>query len=125
MSSRCSKCTALCCRYVALEMDRPETKRDFEDIRWYVAHRGVQVFVAEGRWYIEFRTRCKYLTKDNRCAIYEKRPAICREHDPNTCEFDGPPNYQVVLRTPDEVDEYYREWIKLRRRLRRRFKDVK
>ena len=120
MSSRCSKCTALCCRYIAIEIDKPETKRDFDDIRWYVAHRGVRVFVERGRWYVEFRTRCKFLTKDNLCAIYEKRPRICREHDPNSCEFDGAPEYPLVFRHPDEVEEYYKEWLRQRRKSNRK-----
>src|SRR4029453_15484817 len=32
--SKCGSCIALCCRYLALEVDRPTTPRDFDDLRW-------------------------------------------------------------------------------------------
>lgn len=38
----CSKC----CEYVAMQIDTPETQDDFENIRWYLLHENVKVFVV-------------------------------------------------------------------------------
>ena len=43
----CEHCAAACCRYLALPIDKPTTKRDYDDIRWYLMHEGVSVFVEE------------------------------------------------------------------------------
>ena len=120
--NKCDECTGLCCRYIALQIDKPETKKDFDDIRWYVAHERVSVFVERGRWYLQVRGRCTYLTKDNKCAIYEKRPTICRRHDPDKCEFDGEPEYTHHFKRPEEVEAYYEELKKQRRKKRLRKK---
>ena len=54
----CEKCVGLCCRYLALPIDTPKTKGDFDDVRWYLAHEGISVFVEEGDWYINIANRC-------------------------------------------------------------------
>lgn len=86
----CHLCTASCCRYFALEIDKPKTKRDFDHIRWYLMHEGVVVWAQDGDWYLEVRTTCRHLQQDNTCGIYETRPQICRDYglpgeDP--CEY--------------------------------------
>lgn len=83
-------CNASCCRYFALEIDKPKTKQEFDYIRWYLVHEGVAVWVDDGDWYLEVRTVCRHLQHDNTCGIYETRPQICRDYglpgeDP--CEF--------------------------------------
>lgn len=106
--SRCTQCDGRCCRYVAIEIDKPTTKGDFDDIRWYTAHRGITVFVEDGQWYVNFNSRCNYLTAEHRCEIYDRRPKICRRHDPSGCEGpEGEYEFELELRTPDEVQAYY------------------
>lgn len=34
-------------------------------------------------------TRCHFLTAENKCAIYEHRPHMCREHSTQNCEYTG------------------------------------
>ena len=34
----CEGCDAKCCKHVAVEIDEPEEKEDFENIKWYVCH---------------------------------------------------------------------------------------
>ena len=80
-ANRCNKCDGRCCRYIAVEIDKPVSKGDFDDLRWYIAHRGVTVFVEDKRWYVNFSSRCNFLTSDHRCEAYEDRPKICRDHD--------------------------------------------
>ncbi|MFC1452731.1 YkgJ family cysteine cluster protein [Verrucomicrobiota bacterium] len=80
-TAACVECGAKCCRYVALQIDDPTCKRDYDNIRWYLMHKGVFVFVDhEGDWYIEFETDCSRLGSDGLCRRYEERPRICREH---------------------------------------------
>ena len=43
----------------------------------------------ENEWYIEFKTKCKALQDDGKCSIYELRPQICRDYDPEECERNG------------------------------------
>ncbi|RMF80705.1 MAG: YkgJ family cysteine cluster protein, partial [Planctomycetota bacterium] len=32
----CEHCTGFCCRYIALPIEEPETRQDYDDIRWYL-----------------------------------------------------------------------------------------
>jgi len=85
----CDSCAALCCRYFALPIDNPESKKDFDNIRWYLVHENVVVFVEKKQWYIGIMNRCKNLQTDNRCGIYETRPAICRSYSTDNCDYHG------------------------------------
>lgn len=86
----CSGCEARCCRYVAIEIDKPAGKRDYDHIRWYLLHEGVSVFKEKGgRWYVEFSAGCSGLGEDAKCLIYRRRPRICRQYGEGEieCEF--------------------------------------
>jgi Fe-S-cluster containining protein len=125
----CTECGAICCKYVAIQIDQPTTPRDFDDIRWYIAHQEVWVFVENGDWYVCVDRRCKYLTRDNRCKIYDERPKICRKYGTADCERngDGDP-FDMKFNRPEEIEEYAREYFRQKRararakarRLRRR-----
>lgn len=104
----CEHCTAACCRYIALPLDKPRSPRDYDDLRWYLMHQGVSVFVEEGDWYIQFQTRCKNLRMDNLCGVYETRPEICREYEPGDCDYSGGSyGYDHLFTHPEQVAEYY------------------
>jgi Fe-S-cluster containining protein len=82
----CFQC-ARCCTYVAIEIDAPTTMREYDYVVWYLYHEGVSVFVDfENAWYVKFETRCRNLTNAGLCAIYERRPAICKDFDWRECE---------------------------------------
>ena len=106
----CTDCGATCCRYIAVEIDKPTCKRDYDQIRWYLLHENVYVFVdGEGAWYVEFGTGCSKLQKDNLCRIYEERPRICRSYGRGDaeCEFlarTAP--YVLRFRTSKEFETY-------------------
>ena len=85
----CEQCPAACCRYLALPIDLPRTQRDYDDIRWYLMHEGISVFVEEGDWFIQIQTRCNNLGADNLCQIYEERPEICAEYEAHDCDYCG------------------------------------
>ncbi len=108
-STLCEHCTAQCCRYIALPIDTPRTPRDFDDIRWYLIHEGVSLFVEDGTWYVAVQTRCRHLLPDHRCGIYDTRPRVCREYSTDQCEYHGGDyNFQHHFLSPEDLDDYAR-----------------
>jgi len=86
----CHFCSALCCKYFAIQIDRPKTPREHDEVRWYLYHENVVVWVDDGDWYLEVRTRCRNLQADNSCGIYDTRPLICRDYglpSEGPCEY--------------------------------------
>ncbi len=103
----CEHCTAACCRYIALPIEKPETRADFDDIRWYLLHEHVSVFVEDGDWYIAFNTPCRHLQPDNRCGIYEARPRVCRAYSTDNCDYhSGDYGWEEHFAAPEHLDEY-------------------
>jgi len=90
----CGECGGRCCAYVAIEIDKPKSKKDYDVIRWYLSHKNVNVFIDhDNKWHVEFRTPCEYQKSDKKCGIYSIRPTICREHGTREgdCEFYDTP----------------------------------
>ncbi len=108
----CDNCGGRCCRYIAFPIDNPETRKDYDDIRWYLCHKGITVFVEDKQWYVSISSDCRHLCSDtNKCEIYEKRPQICREFDPTGCEYRSD-EYGYDLHFTD--DEQMQEYIKIK-----------
>ena len=106
----CEQCTGTCCRYVALAVETPETPADFDDVRWYLIHEGVSVFVEDGDWYVCFQTPCRHLLPDNRCGIYAIRPRICRKYGADNCDYhSGDYGWEHHFTRPEHLDEYLRD----------------
>jgi Fe-S-cluster containining protein len=106
--NQCDKCTGLCCRYFALPIDTPEDKGDYDDIRWFLCHKNITVFVEDGDWYINIKNKCKHFSvKDNRCQIYNKRPRICRQYKHKDCDYvEGKYNYELHFTSAKQMEEY-------------------
>jgi Fe-S-cluster containining protein len=104
----CDKCTGLCCRYFALPIEDPETKEDYDDIRWYLCHKDVTVFVEDDDWYINIKNKCSNLSeKDYKCKIYDKRPKICRGYDMDSCDLtEGEYDYDLHFTNAKQMEEY-------------------
>jgi len=112
----CENCS-LCCRYVALEIDAPEDQEDFDQIKWFLLHKDVWVFIDhDDSWNIQFNTPCEKL-EGHLCGIHPKklgieadlRPHICHKHETNSCEKYGEGNSFVELwRTIEEFEG----WLK-------------
>ncbi len=103
----CPQCAGLCCRYVALPIETPETKDDYDDVRWYLAHEGFSVFVEDDEWYVNIASRCKYLNANNMCSIYEKRPKICRKYSDDNCDYHGGDyGYDLYFSCAEDLEEY-------------------
>lgn len=100
ISSDCADCDGHCCKYVAVQLDRPRAKRDYDHIRWFLMHANVAVYIDRyRRWFVEFQTPCRELQPDNKCGRYAERPDICRLHNTgdDVCERHEPEPYQVCF----------------------------
>ena len=106
----CISCRGKCCRHVALEIDKPTCKRDYDNIRWYLMHENIHVFIdQDGSWTLEFLTNCKHLKKDYKCDFYQKRPKLCRDYPikGSYCEYLGDGSHYIELFTcPEDFEQY-------------------
>ena len=102
----CDHCTAKCCRYFALPIDTPTTRKDFDYIHWFLLHGDVAVFAEQGQWYLLVNNVCRHLQDDHRCGIYTSRPRVCREYSTDDCEYADDFVYEKYLETPEQVQEY-------------------
>jgi Fe-S-cluster containining protein len=85
----CLSC-ALCCSYIAVEIDGPVSVKAATQILWHLYHEHVSVYRdSDDEWVVQFETRCRHLQSDNKCAIYETRPHICREYSEESCEVNA------------------------------------
>jgi len=104
----CDECSGLCCRYFAFAIDTPETQEDYDDIRWFLCHKGITVFVEDGDWYINIKNKCRHLIENGRrCAIYSKRPRLCRTYSTKNCDYtDGEYEYELHFVNDKQMEEY-------------------
>ena len=84
----CKNCGG-CCNHIAIELDKPKDIDEYTEIIWYLMHKNIMVGIDhEDDWYIEFKAECKARI-DNKCAIYDSRPHICKEYESEECELHG------------------------------------
>lgn len=102
----CDHCTAKCCQYFALPIETPESRGDFDFIRWYLLHDRATVFTEDDTWYLLVHTVCQHLQENQLCGIYETRPQICREYSTNNCEYEDDWVYDQYFETPEQLEEY-------------------
>lgn len=103
----CDKCAALCCRYIALPIDNPDCAKDYDNIRWYLIHQNIVVFIEKKQWFIGILNRCKHLQDDNRCGIYETRPRICRSYSTDNCDYHGGEyDYERLFTSAEDLLDY-------------------
>lgn len=106
----CEHCTGFCCRYIALPIETPTEAGEFDDIRWYLLHEGISVFVEAGEWYLNVSTNCRHLQPDFRCGIYETRPKICRDYSTDNCDYhSGDYGWEHHFTCPEHLDDYLAE----------------
>jgi Fe-S-cluster containining protein len=107
---QCQTCAGLCCRYFALPIETPRTREDYDDIRWYLCHKDISVFVEKGDWYLRVNSKCRHLSdKKHTCLIYDKRPKICRKYRHVNCDaVPGEYEYTLHFTSDREMEEYIR-----------------
>jgi len=113
--NKCDLCTnSKCCTYVTQQIDTPRSKYDFEILLWQVSHDGVGAYKDDDGWFVMFEARCRHLLSNGRCNIYADRPAICRSHSNDYCEYDAP--------AEDGFDLYFPDYDTLLRYCKKKFK---
>ena len=93
----CEGCGGLCCRSFVLPIDTPETREDFDLLRWLVLHHSVQLLVQDTVWEIEIGLPCEHIQPNGRCGIYGRRPQVCVGYDIASCERHQPPLYDAII----------------------------
>jgi Fe-S-cluster containining protein len=103
----CDGCD-LCCRHVAVEIDKPENKKEFDQIRWFLLHDDIWIFVDnDDSWNMQVNRPCVKL-KDKMCSYYEKRPQICRDYSAVNCERNGDgDSFKVMWKSLEEFEEWF------------------
>jgi len=111
----CLYCGGKCCKSIAIQIDTPKSADDYEDLKWYLYHKGLSVyFDSDKEWLVEIPITCRHLDKKGKCKIYSNRPPICRDFDTDTCE-ENKGKVFVRLKTPEDVDKYIAKLRKERR----------
>ena len=100
------ECNAICCNDLAVQIYKPVTKTEKEDLRWHLFFEGVKVFIKHRKWHLLVHSRCRYLSGENLCTIYDRRPDRCREHKHPHCELEGK-FYDTMIATPEQFDAYF------------------
>ena len=105
--SPCDYCPGKCCRYFALPIDTPDSRKEYDSMRWFLLHEKAAVFVDGDTWYLLIYASCNYLDKKtNRCLIYKTRPSICREYSSDKCEYEDHHVYDQYFELPEQIEEY-------------------
>jgi len=107
-----------CCRYVTVKLATPRGRLDFDEIRWFLLHENVFVFIDDDGWHVEFHTACRHLD-GWRCGAYESRPRVCSDYTVDQCERYGEGDPFIhYFRTEQDYLEYLRrhrpralEWV--------------
>ena len=117
-NSHCDDCPAKCCYKLLVPFNKPRTRADLDYYKWHLHYDTVAIVVRARRWYLAVEGRCIYLDDKELCTIYDRRPEICRDHNPPDCEHFGK-WYDQIYATPEELEKYF-EREKRKRRLQRR-----
>ena len=122
----CVECGSRCCRYLCFQIDTPESYEEFENVRWFLMHKGVSVHIEEnGDWYMSISNICLNLGKDNLCKEYGNRPLICRKYTVDSCDFTrGAYEFTAVFKTAEQVEKYARSTLGEKRFDRARAKSL-
>jgi Fe-S-cluster containining protein len=111
------ECGARCCRYITVILPPPQRECELDEWSWFLAHENVSIYFAGRRWRMEMRSRCRYLSDQNACTIYDRRPDVCRLYSQEDCEYAGKTNHLHHFDTKEEFDRW---WEEKRERERRR-----
>jgi uncharacterized protein len=103
----CDGCTK-CCNHIAIELDKPDDEESWDNLRWYLVHKNVWIFVDhDDSWNIQFNSPCEKVNQEGWCGIYETRPKICRNYTTRSCEKYGDgESFKQLFKTLEEFDDW-------------------
>ncbi len=115
----CKECDGKCCKYIAIEVDEPEDREDFDQMIWQLCHEGISIYIDnDNDWIVEVKTNCKYLDENNSCKIHEKvldpnnenpikEPDFCKKHSMENCEMNGEGlPHKLLFSKPEDIIKY-------------------
>ena len=110
----CDQCTqSLCCRYITVGIGTPRSMHDHDNLLWMVSHEGVRLYKDADGWGVQTMSNCQHLQSNGGCGIYETRPAVCRDHSNDDCEFVREEDASVLeFLDHNSLDEYCRKRFK-------------
>ncbi len=101
----CIKCHG-CCMYVTVPLDPPDNEESIQMYIWYLYHRNIEIYLDHNdQWQILMKTPCKHLLPTGYCSIYENRPKICKEYEPDNCSRTGK-DYKILFKNSEEFIKY-------------------
>lgn len=113
---RCDDCPSACCWYVCIEITSDNlTTDDIDTIRYYLMHDGMMILFSAGSWNAYVKSRCRHVVEANgkhRCAIYNKRPNVCKNHSESGCNerewflYGTRPEGELIFTTVEEFDKW-------------------
>lgn len=109
IDQKCSRCAlSICCNSINQKIQTPKSREDFDFLLWQISHAGVNLFKDADGWFLHIATKCDHLLTGGICAIYEKRPMVCREYTNSYCEFDAPISQtaELFFSSYQELDMY-------------------
>jgi len=100
-----------CCRYIAVEIDRPTAKSDYQNIIWFLLHKNVRVYIDwENDWLLEFVTPCKELDSQGLCKNYANRPGMCRDYNQKDCtKYNAKSAEKISFNCADDFKRYLKK----------------
>lgn len=107
IEEKCILCNG-CCNYITIPID-PPTNENFDLYKWYLYHKNIEMYLDhDNQWHLLIKTPCENLETDGTCKIYEKRPNICKEYDPNNCSRTGK-DYQILIKKAKQLENYIKK----------------
>lgn len=101
----CLACTG-CCRYVNVIIEKPKNKTLRDQYTWYLLHKNVQIYIDNDKdWNLLFITPCTALQSDGKCSVYEDRPEMCKDYDPESCSRTGE-DHIALFETSEQMFSY-------------------
>ena len=99
------KCKGLCCTGLSIPVDKPKNKKEVDELRFYIVHKNIKIYIRSNRWYVLVDEKCENLGRNNLCKEYETRPMICRDHSHDECEYWGD-FFDTLFNTDAELLDY-------------------
>jgi Fe-S-cluster containining protein len=108
----CNQCDGQCCHYIAIQIDGPTNKKTYDNIRWFLVHKKIAVFVDGKNWFVQVFNTCRHLNTKSQCSIYETRPKICRDYGRDISN-------ESCIDTPEAHDLYFKNAYALESHIRK------
>jgi len=104
----CENC-GTCCGYITINIASPKNEDDFDEIRWYLSHENIWIYIDEEGWNMQVNNICKY-RKNGKCSDYENRSNICRNYSANHCEkHEEDKSFTHLFKNPEELNAYLKK----------------